>query len=186
MYKDHAVQIESELAEFALLLKRENIKSYLEVGAKWGGTFWRIANVLPKGSRVVAVDLPDGMGGSVGSQNFLSSCIDELNAIGYDACVIFGDSHLPSVAELVRARAPFDAVFIDGDHTLAGVTQDWETYGPMAKIVSFHDIGYRREPKLIRKGRVAVPQLWESIKGQYRHIEIKASPKDCGIGVLWR
>jgi hypothetical protein len=55
----------------------------------------------------------------------------------------------------------------------------------MGHIVAFHDIGWRREPKLTAKGRIMVPQFWESIKGRYRHTEIKASVKDCGIGVLW-
>jgi hypothetical protein len=45
---------------FAPLLVREGVTSYLEVGSKFGGSLWRAANALPKGSRIVSVDLPGG------------------------------------------------------------------------------------------------------------------------------
>jgi hypothetical protein len=38
----------------------EGVRSYLEIGAKFGGSLWRAAQALPKGSRIVAVDLPNG------------------------------------------------------------------------------------------------------------------------------
>jgi hypothetical protein len=42
------------------LLQREGVRSYLEIGSKFGGSLWRVANSLPPGSRIVSVDLPNG------------------------------------------------------------------------------------------------------------------------------
>ena len=64
---------------------------------------------------------------------------------------------------------------------------DWQNYGPLARIVAFHDIGWRREANWPGK-RIAVPEVWNEIKAGYRFEEIKLCPtgKNNGIGVLWR
>ena len=41
---------------------------------------------------------------------------------------------------MVKKRGPFDAILIDGDHSLAGVSKDWQLYGELAPLVAFHDI----------------------------------------------
>lgn len=184
---DNALQDAGELQAFVDLVSAEGVRSYLEVGAKFGGTFRRVAESMPKGSRLVAVDLPGGTRAWKESEASLHRHIRELSHHGYDARVIWGDSTDPKVISQVRALAPFDLVLIDANHTLPYVTKDWETYGPMARIVAFHDITWRRAPEW--KGiRIDVPQFWDSIKGGYRHQEIRLCPtgKNNGIGVLWR
>jgi hypothetical protein len=91
------------------------------------------------------------------------------------------------VIEKVRALGPFDAVMLDADHRLPGVTADWINYGPMGRMVAFHDIAWRRAPEWVGT-RIDVPQFWDSIKGHYRHEEFRFCPtgKNNGIGVLWR
>ena len=54
------LQNEAEMRELIALFKTEKVRSYLEIGAKFGGSFWKIVNGLPTGSRAVAVDLPHG------------------------------------------------------------------------------------------------------------------------------
>ena len=41
-YKTAALQNADEIAQFIDLLKRENVKSYLEIGSKHGGSLWRV------------------------------------------------------------------------------------------------------------------------------------------------
>jgi hypothetical protein len=110
-----------------------------------------------------------------------------LRRDGYAADLIWGNSADPKVIEQVRRLGPFDAIFIDADHRLPGVTADWESYGPMGRIVAFHDIAWRRTPEW-QGVRIDVPQLWASIKTGFRHEEIVRCPtgKNNGIGVLWR
>jgi hypothetical protein len=57
----------------------------------------------------------------------------------------------------------------------------------MAKIVAFHDISFdmsRNEGKLMP---IDVPKVWNEIKADFRHREIRASKKrENGFGILWR
>lgn len=177
-------QNEQEFAWFIELLRAEKVRSYLEIGSRYGGSFWRVATALPNGARMIAVDFPNSMGGRNDSKESLSACVAELRACGYDAGAIFGDSTDPTVVELVRAHAPFDACFIDANHGLEYVTADWKNYGPMARIVAFHDIKWRRKDEWCGK-RIEVPIFWAEIKQQYPHAEMGLERKNNGIGVLW-
>ncbi len=185
-YETFVLQNQREHAWFVDILKRENVRSYLEVGSKFGGSLWRVANALPKGSKIVSVDLPWGDKSFKESQEPLEHCIAELRRRGYDAHVIIGDSTDPKIIERAKALSPFDACFIDANHTIAYCTKDWENYGPLARIVGFHDIGWVARPDNSKKMPIEVPQLWAEIKKGYRTDEIRLDPRDNGIGVLWR
>lgn len=185
-YERAILQNRTEFDLFVALLKSENVRSYLEIGSKFGGSLWQMRNALPAGSRMVAVDLPHGDGSFKETQSSLESCITALCELGYDAHLILGDSKVSETIERVQKFSPFDAVFIDACHTLAGVTSDWEHYGAMARIAAFHDISWRRVRYAGKKAPIEVPKLWEQLKVQYRHKEIQLDHKDNGIGVLWR
>jgi methyltransferase family protein len=176
-----------EIQAFADLVAREKITSYLEIGSKFGGSLHRVGEVLQPGSRVVAVDLPGGTKVWKESEASLKKCVLELCEKGHDARIIWGNSQDKNVVEQVRKYAPFDLILIDGDHRLPGVTQDWNNYAVMGKRIAFHDIGWRRAPEW-QGTPINVPEFWDSVKGQYRHEEIKLCPtgKNNGIGVLWR
>jgi methyltransferase family protein len=184
-YLTAVAQDREELDWFINLLRGENVGSYLEIGSKFGGSLWHIANSLPPGARVVSVDLPAGFGGSPDGLANLKVCIAELKRLRYDAHLILGNSTDKKIIAQVAQLGPFDAIFIDADHGLAGVTADWRNYGPMARIVGFHDIGWRRPPDW-RGYRIDVPILWDQLKRRHRHQEIMRKKKDDGIGVLWR
>lgn len=175
------LQREEEFAWFVALLQREGIRSYLEIGSKFGASLDRIARSMPNGSRVVSVDLP---GEGHASRAHLSEVVARLKADGYDARIIWGDSTHRGLVEKVRGLAPFDAVFIDANHTLPFVTADYENYGPMARIVAFHDVAaVQRKPG---KSVIEAKALWDRIKGDYRHEECCLDAPHNGIGVLWR
>ncbi len=188
-YETNISQVESEIAGLIDILQRENVRSFLEVGSRYGGSLWRIANALPIGSKIVSCDSGRGMGGKkVGATNSLRACIARLSEIGYDAHLVVGDSQLEPVIAGVRAFAPFDAVFIDADHELRGVTKDWKTYGRMSRIVAFHDVGWLLPENYTNSKMVEVPKLWADIRRSYRHEEFidRSDGRNMGIGVLWR
>lgn len=176
------LQREEEIAWFCDLLRKEGVMSYLEIGSKFGGSFRRVAEVLPKCARLVSIDLP---GEGKDSRNKLGALIHDLRNDGYDARVLWGDSTSEDIVGRARELGPYDAVFIDANHTLPFVTKDWENYGPMARIVAFHDINFKQKPEQPYKG-IEVPQFWDSIKGGYRHEECRLEKRHNGIGVLWR
>jgi len=193
-YLTDAAQDPTEIAAFCDLLRREGVTSYLEIGSKFGGSLWQVATALPKGSRIVSVDLPSGTKAWTASRSSLGACIEELNRIGYDAQVIWGNSMDPAIIEQVRERGPYDAMLIDADHRWDrtnpapnGVQADFLNYGPMGRIVAFHDLAWRRAPDWVGT-RIDVPEFWASIKDDYRHEEIILCPtkKNNGIGILWR
>lgn len=179
-----ALQDETELARFLEILRAEGVRSYLEIGAKFGGALWRAANVMPAGSRIVAVDLPGGTRAWPESGRSLERCIAELGE-RYDAHLIWGDSTAPVVIAAVRALGPFDACLIDANHTLPYITKDFANYSPLCRIVALHDIAWRRPPEW-RGVRIDVPAFWRDIKRGRRFEEISHCDGDNGIGVLWR
>jgi predicted O-methyltransferase YrrM len=162
------------------------VQSYLEIGGKHGGSLWRIGSQLPKGSRIVSVDLPHGDTSFKESQPNLEQCIMELKGMGYDAHLFLGDSTADHIVESVKQLAPFDLCLIDANHTEPYVRKDWANYGPMARIVAFHDIGWRPRPQPSKKMSIEVPKVWAELKQGYRHVEIRNCPQDTGMGVLWR
>jgi predicted O-methyltransferase YrrM len=187
LYETNAAQVDAEINGLIGVFQREGVRSYLEIGSKFGGSLWRIAKALPKGSRIVSVDLPKGTKAWPESSASLKACVLRLIDEGYDARIIWGGSTDVAVIEQVRALAPFDAILIDANHTLPYVTADFANYAPMGRLIAFHDIAWRRAPEWVGV-RIDVPQFWDSIKGGYRHEEFRSCPtgKNNGIGVLWR
>ena len=179
--KVKVLQREEEISWFVALLVREGVRSYLEIGSKFGGSLERVAVALPVGSRVVSVDLP---GGTKASQPHLEDTVTRLQARGYNAHLILGDSTAPEIVARAATLGPYDACFIDANHLLPYVTKDFANYGPMARIVAFHDIAY--VPKKTMPKEIEVPQFWNAIKGGYRFEECKLDGPHNGIGVLWR
>jgi len=181
-----ALQDASEIAALVDLAKSEGVSSYLEIGSKFGGSLKAVSGALPKGSRVVSVDLP-AEGKVAASRTSLLDVLAGLKADGYDAYGIWGDSTAPEIVDKVSALGPFDLLLIDANHTLPFVVRDWINYSPMARMVAFHDISWRRAPEW-QGERIDVPEFWRAISPAYRHAEFRMCPtgKNNGIGVLWR
>lgn len=188
MTKLRTLQNQDELAWFIELLKSEGVRSYLEIGSKYGGSIRAIGEALEVPSRLVSVDLPAGGKPKVWpeSKRSLEQTINDLCGLGHSAHLVWGDSTDPAIVAAVRALGPYDAVFIDANHTLPYVTKDWQNFGPMARLVAFHDIGWVSRDGQNGKGALEPPILWRSIKDGYRHVEKKLEKRDNGIGVLWR
>lgn len=191
-YERVALQDPQEFAHFISLLRKEKVSSYLEIGSKHGGSLWRIANeVLPKGARVVSVDLPHGDNSFKESQPHLEACVKRLRkSLGFDAHLFIGDSTNKEIIAKVTALAPFDCCLIDANHTEPYVRADWANYGPLARIVCFHDVGWIANGRDTKFGKmpIHVPIIWDELKSQYRHVEIKMchTKQDNGFGILWR
>lgn len=178
--KFEALQDQRELDEFIALVKAEGIRSYLEIGSKFGGSLWAVANAMPAGSFVCSVDLEAAAS--------LRECISALRLRLYRVELIKGNSTDPAVINAVRALAPFDLCLIDANHTEAFVRLDWANYGILAKVVAFHDIAWHQGDRPAKPWKIEVPKVWNEIKNGFRFREIRlcATGRDNGIGVLWR
>jgi cephalosporin hydroxylase len=155
-------------------------KSILEIGSKFGDTLREFAKI-PSVERLVSVDLPGTWPwGQVGSEKRLQDAVSEISKT--KECHLFlGNSQDPEVIDAVRALAPFDFIFIDGDHALEGVTWDWKNYGWMGKKVAFHDI---TPPPDGTRQELEVWKLWTEIKKTHITNEFFGAQTLMGIGLV--
>jgi predicted O-methyltransferase YrrM len=177
-----------EIAFLANLAKAEGVRSFLEIGARSGVSFGRIAEALDSPSKVVAVDLPGGPWGSPDTDRSLRDTAGRLTTKGHDVDLVLGDSRDPGIVAQVERSMPFDLLYIDADHAYESVKADWENYGPMAAMVAFDDIWSRDRD--IGGGAVlacGVPRLWREIRQGHRYLEIAGTEnRTHGIGLIWQ
>lgn len=179
-----AVQVKDELEHFIKIIVEQDVRSYLEIGCGRGDTFHEIVSHLPKGSRAMAVDLPDSGWGFNDSRKQLIAACEDLSRQGYDVRCLFGDSKGKEMIDAVNEVEPFDLVFIDGDHTLAGVTADWENYGGKGKMTAFHDIADTMMPNGLKEV-IEVPRFWKGLKrARLSTTELIAQNSTMGIGII--
>jgi hypothetical protein len=159
-------------------------KSILEIGSAAGQSLRYLSASLSPGAIIRSVDLGEfpaeaGQFAGVKCESALRGTINELCNNGFDADVFIGDSHSPDAREWAKAKGPpggkYDLVFIDGDHTYAGVRQDYETFASMGQLVALHDI--------VNPG-CEVPKLWQELKGLPTAYSFVADKSVMGIGVV--
>ena len=85
-----------------------------------------------------------------------------------------------------------DFLFIDGDHSLVGVTKDWENYSPLVReggIIAFHDV-----LSLIQTTElIEVKLLFDELSKTHKTLIINEAPKtdeklafSSGMGILFK
>ena len=163
-----AAQKFDEFVQLVELVEARKPQTVLEIGTMAGGTLRAWCACAAPDALVLSVDLPDGAwGGGYGEADIPR--IEGYRQPGQRLELIRSDSHLPStrqqVVEALDGRE-IDFLFIDGDHTLPGVRQDFGDYAPFVRIgglVAFHDI----LPHPLVPG-CDVDVLWaEDVRGRY-------------------
>ena len=152
----------------------KDANSILEIGSRFGDNLVFLA-VSMAGNKLVAVDLPGAEGGV--EESFvrleLKNNRKKLVHAGYDVDLILGDSHHPDTLKKVASHGMFDVVFIDGDHSYEGVKMDWEMYGPLGRMVIFHDV----------VGQNEVRRFWNELNVDRE--EYLGTGSKMGIGRVW-
>ena len=98
-------------------------RKYLEIGARAGDSATIVAATSPK-THLYIIDWPGrGYGGYIGSEDTLRARLEQCAADRYVLCI--GDSHASASCAFIKQYAPYDLIFIDGDHSYAGAKQDW-------------------------------------------------------------
>jgi hypothetical protein len=121
----------------------------LEIGTWHGGTLWHFIQ-HPATRRVVAVD--DAMRNADECQRWADDARTDL-------LLLHGPSQNDHIVETVRANGPYDFVFIDGDHTLEPVEQDWANYSRWSRRVA-----RSRSTTSSPAPDYGVAEIWEQIK----------------------
>jgi predicted O-methyltransferase YrrM len=192
-------QVRSEILELARILQSSAPKRSLEIGTNYGGTLFLLCTLSPPDAKIISVDLPSGPFGG-GYPRRKAPLFRRFVRAGQDLHLIRADSHSPETKERVLQilyGEQLDFLFIDADHTYAGVQRDFQMYSPLVRsggIVAFHDIITHK-----RGTECQVEKFWSEIKLHYRHREIiedvsegslpiavtRASMDTAGLGVLF-
>ena len=169
-----------ELGWMLDIFVRQAPRCILELGSADGGTLWCWAQNCQPGAHIISVDwfhpsYPDNRD-KYPQWSIDGDCFIEA---------IRGDTRDDLTLARVKARGPYDWLFIDAGHGINEVTSDWERYSPLVPpggVVVFHDIAPTMRPQ-----QVEVHLLWSNIKKGRKHMEIFENDQDdkLGIGVLF-
>ena len=175
-YRVRSLQVLSEITALAREVAALKPQVILEIGTARGGTSLIWAHIAEK--KLITCDLLDKKGFGDLVRAFPppgSQC---------EVSVLIGDSHSAEFLERVRKELdgePVDFLFIDGDHTEAGVRQDYEFYSPLVRpggLIAFHDI-VDDQPLETNQ----VQNFWKKIKPGREIKEFVDNPQQCGFGI---
>jgi hypothetical protein len=184
-------QIREEILGLAEFLREERVDSFLEIGTKWGGTFYVLHQISDIGGLKISLDMVGGpYGGWVLNQHpYLGDVVYERNMflrkLSNDVRILMGDSHTMAMRiklERILGKEKLDLLFIDGDHTYDGVGMDYTMYKKFVKkdgLIVFHDINDTQHHRNIG---VQVGKFWNELKGE--KIEFNTHTHWAGLGVL--
>jgi hypothetical protein len=156
----HIWQYPNQLAAYLVWLNSNaiGIKSFMEIGCRWGGMFILVSEWLRKSGAdletVIALDL-------VKPTPFIDEYFKYLKTqkslTGKEIATryIRDFSTSQDVKNIVASANP-DMVFIDGDHSMTGVLSDHMMVRDFAKIIVHHDINSHSCPD--------TTQLWAALR----------------------
>jgi len=176
--KIKAAQVRSEILALAEAVRELKPRTILELGTARGGTLLVWAHLAS--DRLITCDLR--------IPSYRRELYRRYPPTGSRCRVecLEGNSHDPSFQKRVRAALagePVDFLFIDGDHTEAGVTADWADYRGLVRtggLVAFHDIVEKQPFETTQ-----VHKLWGEIRAENGRAtqELIADPDQSGFGI---
>lgn len=174
--KIRSIQIRSEIMSLATAVAELKPKNVLEIGTAQGGTLFIWAHLAS--SKVISCDLED--------PGVRRGLYEALPPPGSHCKVthLSGDSHDKNFLKRVEAELggeQVDFLFIDGDHTEAGVEADYNDYHHLVRpggIIAFHDI--------VEKQAIPTNQVyyfWKRLKQKAKTEEFINDRGQTGYGI---
>lgn len=175
------LQKPDEFTRFLYFLEAQSPASVLEIGFGGGGSAWAITK-LQSVTRFISIDLPKGpWGGTDAAEKVLPHIAQGTDAQCYFIQGSSQNSDCVAEVERILEGSFLDVLFIDGDHSYAGVKTDFLTYSPFVKPgghIVLHDIcEHPPETKCeVRKFYLELKETWPKEK----LVEIVTEPLDWG------
>jgi predicted O-methyltransferase YrrM len=174
------IQVRSEIAELLAILKQRAPERLLEIGTAGGGSLFLFAQIAPPGATIVSVDLPAWQGYHPTREALYRA----FARAGQRVCLVRRSSRAPetlAALERICDGRKLDFLFIDGDHSYAGVKHDFEMYSPLVRsggLIAFHDI-VPGEERFVGD----VPQFWRDLRPSVESAELVESWSQGGAGI---
>jgi len=170
-------QYPRQFSRYLRFLTSRNIRSYVEIGSRHGGTFIITVEYLDRFAaigRACAIDLEESP--------ILRRYQQEFRDFHYH----IGSSQEPSGREMLRAG--WDLALIDGDHSRQGCWADYQTLKDNARTIALHDIVNDNCPgvgEVWRHIRSIMPaaRVFEQVD-QYREAYERTGKRFLGIGAV--
>lgn len=143
-------QQRAELFPFLHYCINNKVKSVLEIGSYDGGLTYIFSELFES---VVAIDKTH-----------------RINFERENVTRITGDTHDKSILSKLEGKK-FDLIFIDGDHTEAGVTKDYNMFNGLLSengMIAFHDI---KESNGHKEHGCYVHNFWNKVKEGKKIVE---------------
>jgi predicted O-methyltransferase YrrM len=179
------LQSRHELVELAAMVRDQRPAVVVELGTARGGTFFVLARMAAADATLVSIDLPAGIGGS-GYPMWKGPILESFATGGQAVHLVRADSHTPTTLDRVKAildGRPIDLLFIDADHSYAGVRTDYELYAPLVRpggAICLHDV----VPNPFNEA-IEVDRFWDEVaEPDATVIRDPAGVAGFGIGVL--
>jgi len=160
-------------------------KTILEIGTAQGGSLFLFTKLADPNATIISVDLPKGDFGG-GYESYKGDFYKSFVSGEQTMHLLREDSHSEETLKKVKAilgNNTVDFLFIDGDHTYAGVKADFNLYSTLVNpkgLIGFHDI-------VASTNGCEVFQFWNETKSKYKkHTEFVNDPNQpfCGIGLV--
>jgi cephalosporin hydroxylase len=180
------LQRPAEIRNLLAILSKRKPAVVVEIGTASGGNLFLFTRVAAKDALIVSIDLPAGRFGG-GYPRWRIPLYRAFARPHQKVHLIRGDSHAPETLAKLSAilnGRKIDFLFVDGDHTYQGVSQDFNLYHPFVHpggIIAFHDIVEHSS-----ETQCNVNRFWQQIKTRYDHVEIVEDWKAgfAGIGLI--
>ncbi len=186
-----AFQPSQKVSEIKLLYEKVRIdqpKVICEIGSYKGGTLFLLSQAAPNDALLISIDINYPLARKLAHKNLVKK--------GQQLICVEGDTQDPKtlsrVIKLLKGR-DIDFLFIDGDHSLFGVMNDYVRFYPLVKAggaVAFHDI--HPDSEMLTGVKTTnfvggVPVFWNAVKYQFPNITefVEDENQDgFGIGIL--
>lgn len=178
-------QIRSEVTALLRVVAPRQPRRVLEIGSQGGGNLFLLTKAAAADAKVLSIDLNYSPVQMAAYPSFAGPT-QRLTCLK-------ADSHAPETVRRVRewlAGERLDFLFIDGDHSLAGVTADFRNYAPLVAaggLIGLHDIVPDHTTRYGRQTIAVagdVPVFWNQLKAEYpQWQEFIADPEQDGAGI---
>ena len=178
-------QKRAEIVALLRELQTLNPSRLCEIGADRGGTLALFASVAAPDAEILSIDIR--------YPSSRAAVYQTLARPGQKVTCLESDSHSPVTANRVRKwlnGGLLDFLFIDGDHSLLGVSADFTMYSELVRpggVIAFHDIVpdyFSRYGRRTGSDVGEVPKFWEGLKiGKANWKEFIEDPGQDGYGI---